>query len=327
MGKLQNLQDGFANTIKKTVKNVSLATFFLFIPIFALIVLGASMSIDITSKDFQLYGATLFMACTLLYFMWMGNGTSDGNADEDFVKTIKDYKSSIKNVCNETLRQFLVFESKKRKETLLNAIMTYTDLTEEQIMNLTKREMRKRKIAYTKILSVLRYRKIKRMKLAFNTVAELKGLETNSTNKYGETNVNAERVYTSFHMVKKFIVLITMIFVGASVSMSFFFVNPIEAVIKFIVAIITIVISMAGGYRLGFNRVATVRKNVLLSAIFYIDSCEEFAELNKLPFRNDPKIDRVGKLEEEIKILRKEFDAATTEDEPNKSQSEQQKEK
>ena len=288
MDKILKLQEQAGGVMRGIVKNISSIIVVIFFILGIFIALGATLDIDLTSRQFQ--AVTLFTALSsvTIFFIWRNNGKSDGFATPEYRGSSEKYSQSSKDVDIEAVRKWMKAELLARKEEFEKAAERLSGLTVDRIYSLSKKELKKQNLSRAAKSHIEKCRAKKYPKLAFKSAEEIINVLSRKTTPYiGEIGADHKRVFTLAAIISKLSTSMVYIFMGAGIAISISYGGVWNTILTVLVMILLYAMNIASGYSVGHKEVAGYEVAILNTATKYLVDCEKYAMRTGESFRQE----------------------------------------
>ena len=267
----QRMGDGVKNVVTRLIKNISIVAIFLVLAVVILTSLGAEFSVKgLLTSGFGVSSVLLTIGNLLLYELWLKNGQNNGKDEQDYKDCLADFESKSKNIHSDRMQNFIEYERERRYAVEEKKIQKELDLLERK---LSKQNLSPRAKKYLLKRKQMLQDSVIIVDMPYKVSEELDALRYSvKDERKREYKPNDTRLYLRKQRLTKY---------STTTFFAVFSINLIvmgglngawmEALFSFLVAVVTIIISITTGFSNGYTSITVSNYGVYKTANDFID--------------------------------------------------------
>lgn len=279
------------NTINTIIKQISIIAIFISLAVIALLYIGPDIKLDIGFQTkLALTSGVLAISSSVLYELWLKNGRIEASNETEYRDLLKTYSQKSDGLHYPTLQEFLDYERQRRYDVEYDRL---DRILEREKSLLEKME----KSPYQKFVDKIRRRsckrRIRRIVRALDRIKIYMPYEKSEEFDYMRYSIQ-DIVYkeyspkdTNNHLIKartkKYSTTLTLTIVG----FNFFSIgssmtnNLWQAAIMFVLAALSLLMAVIGGFSTGYNNIKIVGTGVYNTANSFLDQAVAFCRRHR----------------------------------------------
>lgn len=276
----QRVGDGVKNVVTRLIKNISIVAIFLVLAVVILTSLGAEFSVKgLLTSGFGVSSVLLTIGNLLLYELWLKNGQNNGKDEQEYKDCLNDFEGKSKNIHPDRMQNFIEYEKQRRYEVEEKKIQKEIELLDRKLSkgNLSKRARfyllkRKQRLQDHAITVDMPYKVSEEFDALRYSIKDDKKKEykPNDTRIYLRKQRASKYTTTTFFAVFSINLIVMGGLNGAWM----------EALFSFLVAVVTIVISITTGFSNGYTSITVSNFGVYKTANDFIDKAISWCTMN-----------------------------------------------